>query len=95
MCSTGLHALRAIVVLSRRSQICVCQEVASNSDLFRRRGYPHRGSGIASVMGSDANAESFRYVPRARSAADFERIARDDCQSMVKPLPIEPEVPEL
>jgi hypothetical protein len=46
-------------------------------------------------MGGDANAESFRYVPRARSAADFERIARDDCQSMVKPLPIEPEVPEL
>jgi hypothetical protein len=31
----------------------------------------------------------------ARSAADFERIARDDRQSMVKPLPIEPEVPEL
>jgi len=27
--------------------------------------------------------------------ADFERIARDDRQSMVKPLPIEPEVPEL
>jgi hypothetical protein len=31
----------------------------------------------------------------ARSAADFERIARDDRQSMVMPLPIEPEVLEL
>ena len=31
----------------------------------------------------------------ARSATDFEHIARDDRQSMVKPLPIEPKVPEL
>jgi hypothetical protein len=31
----------------------------------------------------------------ARSATDFERIARDHRQSMVKPLPIEPEVAQL
>ena len=31
----------------------------------------------------------------ARSAADFERITRDDRQSMVRPLPIEPQAPEL
>jgi hypothetical protein len=42
-----------------------------------------------------ANIANFLPELGARSAADFERIARDDRQSMVMPLPIEPEVPEL
>jgi hypothetical protein len=51
MCSTGLNALRAIVVHSCRSQIGLCQEVAINSDQRYRERH-----------GGDANAESFRYV---------------------------------
>jgi hypothetical protein len=51
MCSTGLNALRAIVVHSCRSLIGLCQEVAINSDQRHRERH-----------GGDANAESFRYV---------------------------------
>jgi hypothetical protein len=51
MCSTGLNALRAIVVHSCRSLIGLCQEVAINSDQRHRERH-----------GGDANAEPFRYV---------------------------------
>jgi hypothetical protein len=51
MCSTGLNAIRAIVVHSCRSQIGLCQEVTINYDQRHRERH-----------GGDANAESFRYV---------------------------------
>jgi len=40
-------------------------------------------------------SHKMRDLELVNRIADFERIARDDRQSMVKPLPIEPEVPEL
>src|ERR1700680_2294481 len=63
--STGLDTFRAIVVLSRRSQIGAGQEVASNFDLVGRRNSPCGRSSIASVVGGgNAYTKAFRCVPR-------------------------------